>query len=112
MFRQASYSSLFWNIACAMMKSTKADSFVKHNGFERFSQSVGGGLMQNGLSKLVRFLHCVGPCVGSVFGPILESISSGFGRVFRVGKGILERLVEVVCQGRVLSWILKSLGGG
>jgi len=112
MFRQASYSSLFWNIACAMMKSTKADSFVKHNGFERFSQSVAGDLMQNASSKLVRFLHCLGHCVGSVFDLILKQILTDFGVVFGVGEGILELLVEVVCEARVLSWILKFLGGG
>ena len=35
-----------------------------------------------------------------------------FGVVFGVGEGILELLVEVVCEARVLSWILKFLGGG
>jgi len=95
-----------------MMKSTKADSFVKHNGFERFSQSVAGDLMQNASSKLVRFLHCLGHCVGSVFDLILKQILTDFGVVFGVGEGILELLVEVVCEARVLSWILKFLGGG
>ena len=112
MFRQASYGSLFWNIACAMMKSTKADSFVKHNGFERFSQSVAGSLMQNALSKLVRFLYCFGPCVGSVFESILDQISTDFGIFFGVGERILELLAEVVCEARVLSWILEFWGGG
>ena len=112
MFRQASYSSLFWNIACAMMKSTKADSFVKHNGFKCFSHFVSGGLMQNALSKLVRFLYCFGPCVGSVFELILDQISIDSGSVFGVGERILELLAEVVCEAHVLSWILKFLGGG
>ena len=60
----------------------------------------------------VCFLHCCGPCVGNVFGSILEQISTDFGCFFGVGKGILERLVEVVCEGRVLRWILKFLGRG
>ena len=68
--------------------------------------------MQNALSKIVCFLHRCGSCVGNVFGSILEQISADFGCFFGVGKGILERLVEVVCEGRVLSWILEFWGGG
>ena len=62
--------------------------------------------MQNALSKLVRFWNFFGPCVGSVFESILDQILTDFGGVFGVGEHILELLVEVVCEARVLSWIL------
>ena len=103
---------MFLEHSLRVMTSAKADSFVKQNGFECFSQSVAGSLMQNALLKLVRFLHCYGPCVGSVFESVLEQISTDFGDVFGVGKCILELLVEVVCEARVLNWILKFLDGG
>ena len=84
----------------------------KTQWFRAFLDSVAGGFVQNALSKIVCFLHRCGPCVGNVFGSILEQISADFESFFGVGKGILERLLEVVCEGRVLSWILKFWGGG